>query len=214
MFWPFSTVVYLRCTSRAEQFLTSPRAQMTIRLPPSEKKSKSPPPGVGTCSQRKASAESDGWIENRRVTATAKRKRPSSGSTSNTGKRKKSAPNGSKGTAGGGTRRASKGSRTKKSSSDSGTKTQITLNQFRSGANLQKPIDQPQETEVIDIDDDSSSYGDDSKAARTIAPLNLRHGQEVKQRPRRSSTNGLQQALVADLMEDTDQEDEEYEFQG
>ena len=200
-----SVVVYLRCAERAEQFLSSPRAQMTIRLPPSEKKSKSPK-GSGTATaRRKAATDSDGWIETQKTGSTVKRRRSSSASTrSSKGKRKKSTAAKTKPKKSAGKTRSNKGTKTKKSSTAKGAQ-QPNIIQLAGRGKMQNRADPPREAEIIDIDtDDDSTSFDETTSQR----------QQDLQRPQRKEPRNVQQQplVIDDLMVDTDQ-DEEYEFE-
>lgn len=70
-----SAVVYLRCTDKAEHFLTSPKAKMTIKLPAKDLLSKKSSKVARKSTS--GSADSDGWIQTKKTTS-GKRKLSSS----------------------------------------------------------------------------------------------------------------------------------------
>jgi ATP-dependent DNA helicase Q1 len=137
----YDLVVYLRCTPRAEQFLTSPKASFTIRLPPAEKK-----PAKSSSSP----TESNEWISTKKTPA--KRKRSTSTTTTKSTKKKKRSPTS-----------AAAATTAKKKKAPKAKKT--------SQAKIRSSIvtKTPKEPEVIDIEDDDSTLVDASKARRSVA---------------------------------------------
>lgn len=168
----YDTVVYLRCTERAEQFLTSPRAQMTIRLPPNPVKS----PAAG---RKSTTPNLEGWIESK-----TKKRRQSSASAASTNTKKRQKPS--------------------KKAAPKSTKVKSTSN--KKSATMSKSKVPPKDphstvvtTEIIHIDDDSTSDEE---------PI-------IPRRPRRKAASKINPEVPVDddLMIDSDP-DEEYEFEG
>ena len=133
----YDLVVYLRCTPRAEQFLTSPKASFTIRLPPAEQKQSS----GGKITH--PIAETNQWIATKKAPAT-KRKRSSSTTKSKIAKKKAKTQIVAK--------KVKKTSTSKKKTSTVATK-KSTSKKTKIGIVASTTTEQ----EVIDIQDDSSS---------------------------------------------------------
>lgn len=200
-----SVVVYLRCTDRAEQFLTSPRAQMTIRLPSSASK-RSRTPTISPASRRKAATDGDGWIATRKTSSSTKRRRSS---TTSVGSRKRTATSKKKAKTDK-SQSTKKGTKPKKKDSNKPSK-QSKISQFAADNGTQSSRAKP--AEVIDIDDDSSldePLVGGLSAGRAVE----NHGQQSAQRPRRAaSMKNNQQHIVGDDLASDCGEDEEYEFE-
>ena len=185
-----SIVVYLRCTDRAAQFLTSPRAQMSIRLPPSAStKAKS--------QAVKASANSEGWIDTKSKKPAAKRKATAAANSTSRKKGKK----GIKSQKMASTRKTGAGAVAKKTSSR-GKVAAISISAVTPRATSTEP---PQGAEIIDIDDDD----DDRSDFNMGDPITTRRA-GIEPLARLQFEKARKVALDP-LMVDTD---EEYEFEG
>ena len=134
----YDLVVYLRCTSRAEQFLTSPKASFTIRLPPAVQKQ-----SIGNEITHATTTDTNEWIATKKAPA-VKRKPSTSTTKSKTAKKTAKTPTVAK--------------KVKKLANSKKKKSTVATKKSPSKRTMTGVIARiAKEPEVIDVEDDSSS---------------------------------------------------------